>query len=49
MVYNCPMGGLMYGQYGLAPGILSWIISLLIIGLLGAGIYWLIKSANKKK
>ncbi len=49
VVYNCPMGGMMYGQYGLGLGILSWVISLLIIGLLIAGIYWLIKSANRKK
>jgi len=49
MVYNCPIGGMMYGQYGLGNGILSWTLSLLAIGLMAAGIYWLIKSANKKK
>jgi len=47
--YNCPMGGMMYGQYGLGLGILSWVISLLFIGLIIAAIYWLIKSANKKR
>ncbi len=49
MAYNCPMAGMMYGQYGWGLGILSWITSLLIIGLLVAAIYWLVKSANKKK
>lgn len=48
-LYGCTMGGMMYGQYGLGLGILGWITSLLVIGLLAAGIYWLIKSANKKK
>ncbi|MDO8528542.1 MAG: hypothetical protein Q7S06_01460 [Nanoarchaeota archaeon] len=43
------MMGMMYGQYGWGLGILSWITSLLVIGLLIAAIYWLIKSANKKK
>jgi len=52
MVYDCPMGGIggmMYGQYGLGFGILAWVTSLLVVGLLVAGIYWLIKSANKKE
>jgi len=48
MVYNCPMFGI-NSNYGFGNGILSWVISLLVIGLIGAGIYWLIKSANKKK
>ncbi len=39
---------MMYGGYGLGLGILSWLTSLLVIGLLVAAIYWLIKSANKK-
>jgi len=49
MAYDCQMAGMMYGQYGFGLGILSWVTSLLLIGLLVAGIYWLIKSANKKK
>jgi len=49
MVYNCPMGEIISGQYGLGFGILSWIFSLLGIGLIIAAIYWLIKSANRKK
>ena len=48
MVYNCPMFGI-NSNYTAGNGILSWTISFLIIGLLIAGIYWLIKSANKKK
>lgn len=47
--YSCPMAGMMYGQYGAGLGILSWVISLLVIGLIIAAIYWLIKSANRKK
>jgi len=47
--YNCPMGGgMMYGQYGLGMGILGWLTTLAVLGLIAAGIYWLIKSANKK-
>jgi len=48
MAYDCSMGGMMYGQYGLGLGILSWVTSLLVISLIVAAIYWLIKSANKK-
>jgi len=50
-LYNCPMGGMMYGfygGYGTGMMIFSWLTGLLVIGLLAAGIYWLIKSANKK-
>jgi len=50
--YNCPMGGyggMMYGAYGSGAMILGWLVGLLTIGLLGAAIYWLVKSANRKK
>ena len=50
--YNCPMGGyggMMGGYYGGSTALLGWVISLLIIALIVAAIYWLIKSANKKK
>ena len=49
---SCPMngyGGMMYGAYGSGATIFSWLIGLLTIGLLIAAIYWLIKSANRKK
>lgn len=49
MTYANTMAGMMYGQYGFGFGILAWLTSLFFIGLLGAGIYWLIKSANSKK
>lgn len=51
--YNCPMGGgMMYGIYGGYGGgmmLFSWITYLLIITLVVAAIYWLIKNANRKK
>lgn len=51
--YNCPMGsGMMsglYGGYGSGFAVLSWITYILVIALIIAGIYWLIKNANKKK
>ncbi len=51
--YNCPIGGGMmyglYGGYGTGMMLFSWITSILVIALIIAGIYWLIKSANKKK
>ncbi|MDP2925086.1 MAG: hypothetical protein Q8N99_01815 [Nanoarchaeota archaeon] len=45
---GCFGPGMMYGNY---PGfaILGWITYILFIGLIIAGIYWLIKSANKKR
>ena len=49
--YNCPMGGyggMMSGVYGYGGIFFGWIIGLLIIALIIAVIYWLIKSANKK-
>lgn len=50
--YNCFGGGMMsgfYGSYGIGMMILAWILYALFIVLVGAGIYWLIKSANKHK
>lgn len=51
--YNCPMGGgMMYGLYGGYGGgmmIFAWILYILVIVLIGAAVYWLIKSANKNK
>lgn len=38
-----------YGGYGLGIMFAWWIIAILIIILIIAAIYWLIKSANKKK
>ena len=40
-------GGMMYGAYGPGYAILGWITYLLVIALIIASIYWLIKSANK--
>jgi len=48
MAYNCPMFGGSFGYSGFGIG-LSWISYLLMIGLLITAIYWLIKSANRKK
>ena len=45
----CPMAGTVYGQYGSGIGIFGWVISLAVLGLIVAGMYWLITSANKKK
>ena len=45
------MGGTwsgMMGGYGSGMMVFSWVTSLLVIGLIVAAIYWLIKSANKK-
>jgi hypothetical protein len=50
MAYNYPMmAGMMYGQYGAGALVFSWIISLAVIALIVAAIYWLIKSANRRK
>lgn len=48
--YNCPgmMGGL-YGGYGSGMMILSWLTWLLVVALIIAAIYWLVKSANRKR
>lgn len=48
-IANCPMGGMMGGGYGYAGIVLSWVTYLLVIALIVAAIYWLVKSANKKK
>lgn len=48
---TCPMGGTNYalnGSYGSGTMILSWTISILLVVLLIAGIYWFVKSANNK-
>ncbi|MEK6875258.1 MAG: hypothetical protein AABX30_01090 [Nanoarchaeota archaeon] len=48
---SCLMGGVMYGfngSYGSGTMILSWTVSILLIVLIIAGIYWFIKSANNK-
>jgi hypothetical protein len=47
MVYNCPMFSGSFGYSGFGIGI-YWITFILFIGLLIAGIYWLIKNAGKK-
>ena len=51
--YNCPMGGGMmygmYGGYGSGMMVFSWVTYLLVIVLIIAAIYWLIKSANRRK
>lgn len=49
MAYVCSMAGMMYGQYGTGAMLLSWLTGLAVLGLIAAGIYWLIKSANKKE
>lgn len=48
-VSDCPMGGMMYGNYGSGMMFFGWITYLLFIALIGAAIYWLIRSANKRK
>ncbi len=51
-IYNCPASGMMgglYGGYGSRMMVLSWLTYLLVIALIIAAIYWLIKSANKKR
>jgi len=40
--------GNMMGGYGAGPMLLGWLTWILIIALIVAGIYWLIKSSNKK-
>ncbi|MEK6913159.1 MAG: hypothetical protein AABW47_00620 [Nanoarchaeota archaeon] len=47
--YSVGMMGMMYGNYGVGLGVLSWVFSLVTIGLIIAAIYWLVKSANKKR
>ena len=38
----------MMGGYGYGAMFLGWLMWILIIGLIIAGIYWLIKTANRK-
>jgi len=48
----CSSYGMMsgfYGGYGTGYMILTWIIFILLIILIISAIYWLIKSANRKK
>ena len=42
------MGGMMYGSYGSGMMIFGWLTYLLVIALIIAAIYWLIKSANRR-
>ena len=37
------------GGYGYGMATLAWVTYILIIGLIIAGIYWLVKSATRKK
>lgn len=46
--YGCPMGWMMSGSYGSGVWFFGWLFSLLLIGLVIAAIYYLIKSASKK-
>jgi len=56
-VNNGGAGGMMsmmnmmtgYGGYGAGTMLLGWITYLLTIGLMIAGIYWLIKTANRRR
>ena len=56
-VNNGGMGGMMgmmntmtgYGSYNSGTVFLSWITYLLTIALMIAGIYWLVKTANRKR
>ena len=41
--------GMMYGGYGYGMMFFGWLTYLLVIALIIAAIYWLIKSANRKK
>lgn len=42
------MGGMMYGSYGYGMMFFGWITWVLVIALIIAAIYWLVKSANKR-
>ncbi len=46
---GCSMMQGLYGNYGTGFMFLGWITFILFIALVIAGIYWLIKSANRKK
>ncbi len=43
------MSGSGYGGYNSGTILLSWITYLLTIALMVAGIYWLVKTANRKR
>ena len=43
----CNMAGIVSGQYGLGLSIVSWTIGLIVIGFIGAGIYWLVKPIKR--
>ncbi|MDP2628303.1 MAG: hypothetical protein Q8P15_00200 [Nanoarchaeota archaeon] len=48
--YGCGMmGGWMMGSYGSGWMFFSWLFWILLIVLIVAAIYWLIKSANRKR
>ena len=50
---SCPMGGSTYGMmsggYGSGFMLFGWVTYILVIALIVSAIYWLVKSANKKK
>ena len=53
-VNNGGMGGMMnmmtgYGGYNAGAVLLGWITYLLTIALMIAGIYWLVKTANRRR
>lgn len=45
---TCGGFSMMSGYYGPGFATLSWITYILVIALIIAGIYWLVKSANKR-
>jgi uncharacterized membrane protein len=45
---NYNMMGMVYGNYGYGMMFFGWITWIVIVILMIAAIYWLIKSANKK-
>jgi len=57
VVNNGGTGGMMgmmqmmtgYGGYNSGAVLLGWIVYLLTVALMIAGIYWLVKTANKKR
>ncbi len=46
---SCSMMSGLTGGYGSGMMFLGWITYILVIALIVAGIYWLVKSANRKK
>jgi len=59
--FNCPVGaggyGYGYGMMGMMAGyggygvgmLFAWVLYLALLALIVAGIYWLVKSASRKK